>query len=107
VPVCHSPDPGIRPICDGRSRCAVRDRGAYLGRKRFEATFECAGLTMTFRGWAYALEEYGRALEQAGLLIEAVREPEMPVRGGEHEGSDERWRRLPMFLMMRVLKPAI
>ena len=51
---------------------------------------------MTFHGWAYPLEAYTRALEDAGLRIEALREPV-----GTPE-PDERWLRLPMFLIFRV-----
>ena len=41
--------------------------GAYLGRHRFEDVFERDGLQVTFAGWRYSLEEYARALEDAGL----------------------------------------
>ena len=34
---------------------------------------EREGLEFTFDGWCYPLEAYTRALEEAGLLIEAVR----------------------------------
>jgi hypothetical protein len=54
--------------------------GSYLGRRRYEATFERNGLRMTFRGWTHALEDYSRALEDAGLLIRALREPPLPSR---------------------------
>ena len=54
---------------------------------------------MTFRGWTHSFEDYSRALESAGLVIEAVREPP-----GAPE-LDARWRRVPMFLMLRALKP--
>lgn len=30
---------------------------------------------MTFRGWCHSVEEYSKALEDAGLLIEIIREP--------------------------------
>ena len=46
---------------------------SYLGKRRFEGTFERDGLRMTFRGWSYPLEDYARALEAAGLLIERIR----------------------------------
>lgn len=32
----------------------------------------------TFRGWVYPLESYSRAIEGAGFVIEALREPAMP-----------------------------
>jgi SAM-dependent methyltransferase len=76
--------------------------GTYLGRRRFEGACERDGLKMTFRGWCYPVEDYARALEKAGLVIEAMREP-TPI--GELP-EYERWRRLPMFLQLRAVKPA-
>jgi SAM-dependent methyltransferase len=76
--------------------------GAYLRRRRFEGTFERNGLKITFRGWCYPLEAYAKALEAAGLLIEAIREPAPMGTLPEYA----RWRRLPMFLQLRAMKPA-
>jgi SAM-dependent methyltransferase len=76
--------------------------GAYFGRRRFEGTAEQDGLKMTFRGWCYPVEDYAIALEAAGLMIEALREP-API-GARPEL--EQWRRLPMFLQLRAVKPA-
>ncbi len=75
--------------------------GSYFGRRRFEETFERDGLTMTFRGWNTAMEDYMRAFEGAGLLIEALREP-LPVSS---TGRHAPWHRLPMFLTVRTVKP--
>jgi SAM-dependent methyltransferase len=79
--------------------------GSYLGRRRFEGTFERAGLIMTFRGWCYPLEEYARALERAEMQIDRIREPaatdEAVSAGGE---AERRWRRLPVFLQLRAVK---
>jgi SAM-dependent methyltransferase len=69
----------------------LRDR--YFENERVEETVEDAGLTMTFRGWTYSLEDYGRALEAAGLRIVALREPR--PAGGDRFRS---WRRVPLFL---------
>ena len=68
----------------------------YLDRRWMEVAVEREGLQFTFSGWCYPLEAYTRALEEAGLLIEAIREP------GDPQGG--RWARLPMFLMWRALK---
>ena len=74
--------------------------GSYLGPRRpFEGTEERAGLEMTFRGWCYPLEAYARAFEDAGFLVETLREPVDP-RNGVRQG-----RRLPWFLMGRCVKP--
>jgi SAM-dependent methyltransferase len=69
---------------------------AYLDRRRMDVAVERGGLEFTFAGWCYPLEAYTRALEDAGLLIEAIREPADPAGG--------RWARVPMFLMWRALK---
>ena len=61
-----------------------------------DVAVERKGLAFTFDGWCYPLEAYTRALEEAGLLIEAIREPADPAGG--------RWARVPMFLMWRALK---
>ena len=71
--------------------------GSYFGRRKFEATFARAGLEVTFRGWCYPLEDYARALEDAGFVIEALREPRDP-------GEDPRHARIPMFLWLRAFK---
>ncbi len=75
--------------------------GSYFGRRRFEETFERDGLTMTFRGWSTALEDYMRAFESAGLLVEALREPRPLAADGRHAP----WHRIPMFLTVRMVKP--
>jgi SAM-dependent methyltransferase len=74
--------------------------GSYFGPRRFEETFERDGLTMTFRGWCYAIEDYAQALAAAGFLIEAVREP-VPTT---YSGRYARWHRVPMFLQLRAVK---
>jgi len=75
--------------------------GTYFGRRRFEAVEARDGLTMTFRGWSYALEDYAAALERAGFLIEAMREP-VPEAPTE---PLRRWCRVPMFLHIRAVSP--
>jgi SAM-dependent methyltransferase len=71
--------------------------GSYLGERRWvEAPMVRGGLSMDFAGWAYPLEGYFGALERAGFVIEAVREPA--------DVGDARWRRIPTFLMWRARK---
>jgi SAM-dependent methyltransferase len=74
--------------------------GSYLGARPFHERIERDGRWMTFDGMAYPLEDYSRALEAAGLAIEAIREPApAPPEAG---GSDwPRWGRIPMFLVFR------
>ncbi len=78
----------------------------YLGRRWFEGTYERDGLQMTFRGWAYPLEDYARALEDAGLLIERLREPAVDPAAVTKDPGERRWQRLPMFLQLRARKVA-
>jgi hypothetical protein len=73
----------------------------YFGRRNFEGTFERDGLTMTFRGWSMALEDYTRTFEGAGLLLEALREPQP----SDTTARFAAWHRMPMFLTMRLVKP--
>jgi SAM-dependent methyltransferase len=76
----------------------------YLEPRRFEGRFERDGLEMTFRGWAYPLESYSRALEAAQLRIEALREPALPAEAARRRPEEARWRRIPMFLMFRAAR---
>ena len=78
--------------------------GGYLGHHRVEDPVSCDGLEMTFTGWRHPLESYARALEDAGLLIDRLREPPAPPGAADARPSDERWRRLPMFLHLRAVK---
>jgi SAM-dependent methyltransferase len=79
--------------------------GSYLGRHRIEEPFERDGLQITFIGWRYSLEEYALALEDAGLLIERLREPPAPDAALAARPGYERWQRLPNFLHLRAVKP--
>jgi hypothetical protein len=68
--------------------------GSYFGKRPFgPMTFTRGGFEMTFAGWIYPLSMYTRALEDAGLLIETLREPPDPARP------------IPNFLLLRALKP--
>jgi SAM-dependent methyltransferase len=76
-------------------------RGSYFEERRYEETFERDGLTFTFRSRSYPLRSYAAALEQAGFVVEALREPE-PAPGAPGE---ERHARVPLFLLWRALRP--
>jgi SAM-dependent methyltransferase len=72
--------------------------GSYLGPRRWlDIPIEKDGRRMVFAGWAYPLEGYFRVLEEAGFAIEAVREP---------PSGEDRWSRIPLFLMWRAVKTA-
>ena len=70
----------------------VIDGTPYLEKRRFELRVERAGLELHFKSWAYPLESYMRALEDAGLLVEALREPPDPGRP------------FPNFVLLRAVK---
>jgi SAM-dependent methyltransferase len=78
---------------DSDGRFVIAD--TYLGARRWlELPAAHDGLTMDFSGWAYPLQAYFHALEAAGLAVEALREP----------AGEQRWGRIPMFLMWRAVK---
>lgn len=79
---------------------------AYRGRQRYDESFERFGRVMRFVGWCYPLDGYTRPLEDAGFLIEAIREPPIPDARVEKWPRGERRLRIPNFLMLRALKPA-
>lgn len=78
--------------------------GSYLATRRFAADVERNGVTMAFRGWAYPLEAYFAAFEQAGLLVEALREPAAIEGQAPRTAADARWSRVPNFLFLRAVK---
>lgn len=63
---------------------------------------ERGGLTMHFSGWHRPIFTYAKALQDAGLLIETIREP-LPADDAP-AGNWDRWRRMPMFMQLRALK---
>jgi SAM-dependent methyltransferase len=79
-------------------------RGSYLDRRRFDETFERDGLRVTFHGWCYPLSDYTRALEDAGLVIERLRETRAPDQLVDRDPGEARWRRVPMFMWMLARK---
>ncbi|MEV4311660.1 class I SAM-dependent methyltransferase [Actinocrispum sp. NPDC049592] len=76
--------------------------GAYLPTAAFSGVAERGGLTMHFSGWHRSITTYAKALEDAELLIETIREP-LPVDDAPAAAWD-RWRRMPMFMQLRALK---
>lgn len=76
----------------------------YRGRRRYDLTVTHENATMRFVSWCYPLEGYTRALEDAGFLIEAFREPAVDKSSVSPRG--ERRLRIPNFLFIRALKPA-
>lgn len=77
--------------------------GSYFERQRVDDTVRKDGLTMRFSGWTYTLEDYARALEDAGFVIERVREPQPRQDVGPRRDLAQ-WDRIPLFLMLRAVK---
>jgi SAM-dependent methyltransferase len=75
--------------------------GDYLRSFQYSDTEERDGLTMTFYSHHRPFEAYFTALEEAGFVVEARREPSIPENAIASEAS-RRWRRLPLFLHLRA-----
>jgi SAM-dependent methyltransferase len=78
--------------------------GSYLEVSYYADELERDGLEMTFTSAHRPLETYAGALADAGLLIERLREPAVP-EAAITQPSTRRWRRIPLFLHVRALKP--
>lgn len=89
-------DLGKFETIDGQQRLAIR--GDYFVSRRVEDTVEIEDQSMTFRGRTHSLEHYAVALEQAGFVIEMLREPRPAPEAAKHE----RWRDVPLFLDFRA-----
>jgi hypothetical protein len=70
--------------------------GSYLDPGPADTVIDRGGVQLIFHSEHRPLESYSRALEAAGLLIEAIREPKAP---------DGRWQRIPLSLQLRAVKP--
>lgn len=78
--------------------------GSYFENQKVNQTVTRNALEMTFRGWTYTLEDYVRALEDAGFAIERMREPR--PRSAPERHQSETQRRFPLFLSVRARKLA-
>lgn len=75
----------------------VLDR-PYFETSRFVDHVERDGLEMVFQGWNHPLTAFTRPLEDAGLLIDAIREPKW-VRGNGTVAD------IPYHFWLRALRP--
>ena len=78
--------------------------GSYLDESRTDATFERDGLAMRFVSRHAPLETYFEELAANGLLVERLREPRLP-EAAFTDPAGLRWRRIPLFLHLRAVKP--
>ena len=95
-------DAGVFESDETDAAFVIRD--SYYARGPFEARFERDGLQITFRGWMYALEDYARALRDAGFVIACLREPVPTNEDLRLQPSFERRRRIPLFLQLLAAK---
>ncbi|MBO0766045.1 MAG: class I SAM-dependent methyltransferase [Hyphomicrobiaceae bacterium] len=79
-------------------------KGDYLRGFDYADTIERDGLSMTFHSRHRPLESFFFALEEAGLMVEALREPQVPDQAINMDLS-RRWQRLPLFLHLRAHRP--
>jgi ubiquinone/menaquinone biosynthesis C-methylase UbiE len=78
--------------------------GSYFDSFRYSDHVERSGFEMTFHSAHHSIERYSRALEAAGFVIEAVREPRWRDPGDAT--STEGWHRIPCFLLVRARRAA-
>jgi hypothetical protein len=67
--------------------------------------YDKAGIRMTFYSEHRPLESYARAPAAAGLLTETIREVRPPASLAPADTPEGRWRRIPLFLHLRAVKP--
>ena len=75
--------------------------GDYLQTFSYSDKVERDGLSMTFHSQHRPIQSYFLALEETGLLVEALREPRLPDHAVDSERS-RRWQRVPLFLHLRA-----
>ncbi len=81
---------------DGDAHFVVES--SYLVESDYELLSDRDGIRFRFASRRYPLEAYSRALEDAGLALEALREPPLPGPDGD------RRTRIPLFLLWRAVK---
>ena len=79
--------------------------GSYLDAAPADWVLDRDGITLTFHSEHRPIEAYSRALEAAGLLIEAIRETRAPDAVVAAAPGQRRWQRIPLFLHLRAVKP--
>jgi SAM-dependent methyltransferase len=79
--------------------------GSYLDTAPADWVADRDGIRLTFHSEHRPIEAYSRALEAAGLLIEAIREIPAPAAVVAADPGQRRWQRIPLFLHLRAVKP--
>ena len=78
--------------------------GSYLDPGPADWVIDRGGVRLTFHSEHRPLESYSRALEAAGLLVEAIREPRAPDELVAGQPTARRWQRIPLSLQLRAVK---
>jgi SAM-dependent methyltransferase len=78
--------------------------GSYLEVRRYRDTVERDGFAVSFESEHRPLGWYADALTGAGFLIERIVEVPIPEEGVAAP-RHRRWRRLPLFLHVRAVRP--
>ena len=89
---------------DGDEPARFVIKGSYLGTFSYSDAVERDGLSVTFHSQHRPIESYFLALEEAGLVVEALREPRVPDRMVKTDRG-RRWQRVPLFLHLRARRP--
>jgi SAM-dependent methyltransferase len=79
--------------------------GSYLARSRYVDHIIRGGLEMTFVSEHRPVQVYVDALGAEGLLVERIRETDVPDAAITVPRS-RRWQRQPLFLHVRAIRPA-
>jgi SAM-dependent methyltransferase len=93
---------GVFESDDADSRFLFAD--SYVEERRYMDVLGRDELTMTFHSLHHPFEAYSRALEDAGLLLEAVREPPASPALVADRPAAAKWQRVPVFLFFRAVK---
>lgn len=78
--------------------------GSYLEPAPVHTVVDRGGIQMTFHSEHRPLEAYSRALEAAGMRIDAIREVGSPSELVARDPAEHRWTRVPLFLHIRAVR---
>jgi SAM-dependent methyltransferase len=78
--------------------------GSYLDESYFVDEIERDGARLLLESVHRPIQAYVDALADAGLLVERIREVALPEHA-DRDPHSPRWRRIPLFLHLRAVKP--
>lgn len=78
--------------------------GSYLEPAPVTTVADRGGIEMTFHSEHRPLEAYSRALEAAGMPIEAIREVGSNAQAPGRDPAEHRWTRIPLSLHIRAVR---